>query len=715
MTRDPICGMEVDEQRGIKVTKDGQDYFFCSQHCRDKFMGRSEARIDHNIHEVHQQCVGVGHAAHHAHMVEDFKRRFWISLVATIPVLALSSVMQSFFKISLRFPADKFILFGISTFVYFYGGWPFLQGLFDEFRKKQPGMMTLIGLAITVAYIYSSLVVFGLKGEVFFWELVTLIDIMLLGHWIEMRSVMGASRALEELTKLMPSEAHLVLEDGSIKDVKLEELKQGVRVLVRPGEKIPVDGNVVDGESEVNEAMLTGESRPISKKKDDNVIGGSINGSGALTVEVTKMGKDSYLSQVVELVRTASESKSKAQDFADRAAFWLTLIAITVGAITLVSWLIFGKDFAFALERTVTVMVITCPHALGLAVPLVIAVISVLSAKNGLLIRNRTAFENARHLDVVVFDKTGTLTKGEFGVTDIIILGDWSSEELLRRVASVEKNSEHTIAKGIVRKAKEENLALYKVENFEAISGKGTRAYLEGKEIYIGSKEILKDIEIESTEAEKQMEKIASQGKTIVFVVSNKKVQGIIGLADIIRDESRDAVKKLKSLGLEIAMITGDNRVTTEYVAKELELDTFFSEVLPDKKSEKIRELQNQGKRVAMVGDGVNDAPALAQADVGIAIGAGTDVAIEAADVILVKSDPRHVTDIISLSRITQRKMVQNLVWATGYNVFAIPLAAGVLFNYGIVLPPAVGALVMSLSTVIVAINARLTSYKKEA
>jgi len=714
MTKDPICGMEVDKNKAIKVTKDGQDYFFCSQHCKDKFMGHVETRIG-QIHQAHQHYAGGSHAAHHAHMVEDFKRRFWISLVATIPVLVLSPVIQSFLKISLRFAADKYILFGISSFVYFYGGWPFLQGLFDELKKKQPGMMTLIGLAITVAYGYSSLVIFGLKGEVFFWELVTLIDIMLLGHWIEMRSVMGASRALEELVKLMPSEAHLVLEDGSVKDVKLEELKQGVKVLVRPGEKVPVDGRVVDGESEVNESMLTGESRPILKRKGENVIGGSINGSGALTVEVTKMGQDSYLSQVVELVRTASESKSKAQDFADRAAFWLTLIAITTGAVTLAGWLILGKDFAFALERTVTVMVITCPHALGLAVPLVVAVISALAAKNGLLIRNRTAFENARHLDVVVFDKTGTLTRGEFGVTDIISLGDWSKEELFRRVASIETNSEHTIAKGIVRKAKEENLALYKVENFEAVSGKGTRAYLEGKEIHIGSKEILKDIEIKSTEAEKQMEKIASQGKTIVFVVSNKKVQGIIGLADIIRDESRDAVKKLKSLGLEIAMITGDNRVTAEYVTKELGLDSFFSEVLPDKKSEKIRELQKQGKKVAMVGDGVNDAPALAQADVGIAIGAGTDVAIEAADVVLVKSDPRHVADIILLSRVTQRKMVQNLAWATGYNVFAIPLAAGVLFNYGIVLPPAVGALVMSLSTVIVAINARLTSYKKEA
>lgn len=713
MIRDPICGMEVDKNAAIKLTKDGKEYFFCSQNCRDNFL--AQGKTEHAKHDKHKHHKEGGHGAHHAHMLGDFKRRFWVSLILTIPVLTLSELIQSFLKFSFRFPQDKYILFGVSSFIYFYGGWPFLKGLFDELKEKLPGMMTLIALAISVAYVYSSLVVFGLKGEVFFWELVTLIDIMLLGHWIEMRSVLGAYRALEELAKLLPQEAHLVLEDGSIKEVKLEELKPQDKVLVKPGEKIPVDGKIVEGESEINEAMLTGESVPVSKKKNGEVIGGSINGSGSLTVEVTKTGKDSYLFQVIELVREASESKSKAQDFANRAAFWLTIVALTAGTLTLVSWLIFGKEFVFALERMVTVMVITCPHALGLAIPLVIAVMTALSAQNGLLIRNRTSFENARNLQMIVFDKTGTLTKGEFGVTDIISLGDWSVEKLLQRVASIEINSEHTIAEGIVKKAKEKNLSLYKVEKFEAITGKGARAQLEDELIYVGNKGILEEAKVSSDEAKKKADHIASQGKTTLFIASKGKVQGIIGLADIIRDESKEAVKKLKKLGLEIAMITGDNHATAQYVARELKLDTFFSEILPDKKSEKIKELQKQGKLVAMVGDGVNDAPALAQSDVGIAIGAGTDVAVETADVILVKNDPRNVVDVISLSRITQRKMVQNLAWATGYNVFAIPLAAGVLYNYGIVLPPAVGALIMSLSTVIVAVNAKLISYRKES
>lgn len=712
MHKDPVCGMEISPQDAIKLEKDGKTFYFCSQNCKNKFLGKDEMKMDHKMHAAHKHAE-KGHAAHHAHMVEDFKRRFWISLILTIPVLILSPLIQSLLRFSLKFPGDKFILFGISTFIYFYGGWPFLKGTFNELKKKQPGMMTLIALAITVAYVYSSGVVFGIRGKFFFWELVTLIDIMLLGHWIEMRSVMGASRALEELARLMPSEAHLVLGDGSIKDIKLEELKQGDRVLIKPGEKIPADGRVIDGESEINEAMITGESKPVSKGANDEVIGGSVNGSGSLTIEVKKTGKDSYLSQVVELVRAASESKSKAQDFANRAAFWLTLIAVTAGVVTLIGWLTLGKEFVFALERMVTVMVITCPHALGLAIPLVIAVITALSAQNGLLIRNRTAFENARNLQTIVFDKTGTLTKGEFGVSDIISLGDWSENDLLRKVASIEANSEHTIAKGIVKKAKEKNLKLSKVEKFEAIAGKGAKAQVEGEEIFVGNKGIFDIANVKSVEAEKKMEEIASQGKTIVFVISGKKIQGIVGLSDIIRDESKEAVGKLKDLGFEIAMITGDNNATAKYVAGELGLDTYFAEVLPDKKSEKIKQLQKQGKKVAMVGDGVNDAPALAQADVGIAIGAGTDVAVETADVILVKNDPRNVVDVIALSRATQRKMVQNLVWATGYNIFAIPLAAGVLYKYGIILAPAVGALVMSLSTIIVAINARLISYKR--
>ena len=712
MLKDPVCGMEISPQDAIKLEKDGKTFYFCSEHCKNKFLGKDEMKMDHKMHAAHKHAE-KGHAAHHAHMVEDFKRRFWISLIATIPVLILSPLVQSLLRFSLKFPGDKFALFGISTFVYFYGGRPFLKGIVEELKRKQPGMMTLIALAITVAYAYSSGVVFGIRGKFFFWELVTLIDIMLLGHWIEMRSVMGASRALEELARLMPSQAHLVLDDGSVRDIKLEELKKGDKVLVKPGERVPADGRVIDGDSEINEAMITGESKPVSKEAGNSVIGGSVNGSGSLTIQVEKTGKDSYISQVIELVRTASESKSRAQSFADKAAFWLTLIAITAGTITLIAWIILGKEFVFALERMVTVMVITCPHALGLAIPLVIAVITALSAQNGLLIRNRTAFESARNLQMIVFDKTGTLTKGEFGVSDIISLGDWSEDDLLRKVASVEINSEHTIAKGIVKKAKEKNLKLSKVEKFEAIAGKGAKAQIEGEKIFVGSKGIFDVANVKSVEAEKKMEEIASQGKTIVFVISGKKIQGIIGLSDIIRDESKEAAGKLRDLGLEMAMITGDNNATAKYVAGQLGLDTYFAEVLPDKKSEKIKQLQRQGKKVAMVGDGVNDAPALAQADVGIAIGAGTDVAVETADVILVKNDPRNVVDIIALSRATQRKMVQNLVWATGYNIFAIPLAAGVLYKYGIILAPAVGALIMSLSTIIVAINARLISYKR--
>ena len=664
----------------------------------------------HALHGPHEG----GHAAHHAHMVEDFKRRFWSCLIVTVPVVILSPMIQEVFGFTLTFPGNLWVLFALSTFVFFYGGWPFLKGLADELRDRLPGMMTLIALAITVAYVYSSLVVFGVPGQVFFWELATLIDIMLLGHWIEMRSVMGASRALEDLAKLLPAEAHRVDADGSVRDVRLDELQSGNKVLVRPGEKIPADGRITDGLSEIDESMITGESRPVARKRDDQVIGGSVNGTGSLTVEVTRTGEDSYLSQVAKLVAQASASKSRAQGLADKAAFALTIIALVVGTVTLVVWLVLGQPFVFALERMVTVMVITCPHALGLAVPLVVAMITAVSARNGLLIRKRTQFENARNLDTVVFDKTGTLTQGRFGVSDIVSFGDWSGDDLLRRAASIEQNSEHTIARGIVREAQEKELPLANVIGFDSMPGQGAKATVEGQEIYVGNMRILETAGADARGVSDKVEEIASQGKTIVLVVSGGKVQGLIALADLIREESKQAVAMLKDLNLQIAMITGDNEATARYVAKELGLDTYFAEVLPDKKSEKIRELQQQGRRVAMVGDGVNDAPALAQADVGIAIGAGTDVAIETADVILVENDPRDVAAVISLSRLTNRKMVQNLAWATGYNVIAIPLAAGVLYHYGVVLPPAVGALVMSLSTIIVAINARLIHYSKQ-
>lgn len=679
-------------------------------------MKHRNRQTKHNMNAEHTKHTdGGGHASHHAQMVADFRKRFWVSLIVTIPVLLLSPLIQSFFGYSIDFAGSMFFLFGLSSFVYFYGGWPFLEGLFQELKKKQPGMMTLIALAISVAYFYSSAVVFGVEGRVFFWELVTLIDIMLLGHWIEMKSIMGASQALEELAKLMPSEAHRLKESGDIEEVKIEDLQSKDKVLIKPGEKIPVDGIVLEGESDVDESAITGESKPVSKKKDDKVIGGAVNGEGSLTVQVTKTGKDSYLSQVIELVRIASESKSRAQGLADKAAFWLTIIAITAGAATLITWLVLGKEFVFALERMVTVMVITCPHALGLAIPLVIAVITSISAKNGLLIRNRTSFEGARNIDVVVFDKTGTLTKGEFGVSDIVTFGGWKEDELLRDVAAIETNSEHTIAKGIVKKAKEKKLDLPKVENFSSLPGKGAKARIQGKQIFVGNKGIFEIAEVSSTDdPQKKANEFASQGKTLVFVASENKIQGIIALSDIIRDESKEAIKRLKKQDISVSMITGDNQATAKFVADQLGLDSFFAEVLPDKKSEKIKKLQSEGRKVAMVGDGVNDAPALAQADVGIAIGAGTDVAVETADVVLIENDPRNVLDIIRLSAINHRKTVQNLAWATGYNVFAIPLAAGVLYSYGIILAPAMGAIIMSLSTVIVAINSRLIKFQKE-
>lgn len=663
----------------------------------------------HALHGPHEG----GHAAHHAGMVEDFKRRFWICLAVTIPIVILSPMIQDMLGYQLVFPGALWVLFILSTFVFLYGGAPFLKGLADELRERLPGMMTLIALAITVAYVYSSLVVFGLSGQLFFWELATLIDIMLLGHWLEMRSVMGASKALEDLAKLLPAVAHRFESDSDIQDVRIEELRAGDKILVRPGERIPADGRIFYGESEIDESMITGESRPVARKQDDPVIGGSVNGTGSLTVEVTRTGDDSYLSQVARLVAQASASKSRAQGLADKAAFALTVIALVVGVATLIVWLALGQRFVFALERMVTVMVITCPHALGLAVPLVVATITALSARNGLLIRKRPQFENARRIDTVVFDKTGTLTQGRFGVSDVISFGDWSRDDLLRRAASIEQNSEHSIARGVVREAQEKKLSLAAVTGFDSVPGRGAGATVEGRSVYVGSVRILETAGVDAGAVPPQVDEIAAQGKTIVLVVSDGRVQGLIALADLIREDSKRAVASLKDLHLQIAMITGDHEATARYVAGELGLDTYFAEVLPDRKAEKIRELQRQGRRVAMVGDGVNDAPALAQADVGIAIGAGTDVAVETADVVLVENDPRDVAAVISLSRLTHRKMVQNLAWATGYNVIAIPLAAGVLYHYGFVLPPAAGAVVMSLSTIIVAVNARLIRYSK--
>jgi len=639
-------------------------------------------------------------------MVADFKKRFIVSIIITIPVLLLSPLIQTFLKLEeiIKFPGDSYVLFVLSTIIFFYGGWPFLKGLYNELKSKQPGMMTLIGLAISVAYIYSSAVVFGLEGKFFFWELATLIVVMLLGHWIEMKSIMGASNALTQLARLMPKDAHKITSGNKTVDIPLEELKVGDEVLVKPGEKFPADGSIVKGETSVNESMLTGESKPVAKMIGAQVIGGSINGEGSVIVEVKKTGKDSFLSGVIKLVQQAQESKSRTQNLANRAAFWLTIIGISAGIITLVVWLVLlDREFVFSLERSVTVMVITCPHALGLAIPLVVAVSTAISARNGLLIRDRAAFERARNIDAIIFDKTGTLTKGEFGVTDILSFSKEINEsELLKYAASLEAQSSHPIAKAITKATDDR----YEVMKFKSITGKGAEGIVNGKDIKIVSPGYLKENNI-VIKNHNNIDMLASQGKTIVYVLIQNKLVGAIGLADIIRDESKEAIEKLKEMNIKPMMLTGDNKQVAKWVAEEVGIEEYFAEVLPQDKSDKVKEIQSRGLIVAMTGDGVNDAPALAQADIGIAIGAGTDVAVETADIILVRSNPLDVVSILDLSKATYRKMLQNLGWATGYNVFAIPLAAGVLFPLGIILNPAVGAALMSLSTVIVAINAR--------
>jgi Cu2+-exporting ATPase len=639
-------------------------------------------------------------------MVEDFKRRFWISLALTIPVVLLSPMLQMWAGLgeSFRFRGDDWILFTLSSVIYFYGGYPFLKGLLDELRAKRPGMMTLVAVAITTAYLYSSAVVFGLAGEGFFWELATLIDLMLVGHWIEMRSIMGASEALEALARLVPSEAHMIEPGGGVIEVPIERLRPGDRILVKPAEKIPADGVVVEGTTSVNESMLTGESVPVTKREGSEVIGGSVNGEGSITVEVGRVGADSFLSQVIKLVQEAQESKSHTQDLANRAALWLTIVAILGGIVTFIAWFaIADRTLAFAIERAVTVMVISCPHALGLAVPLVIAVSTSLAAGSGLLIRDRAAFENARNVQAVIFDKTGTLTEGAFGVTDTIsFIPDIEVEEILRLAAAVEARSQHPIATGIVAAVPKPP----DVVDFQAITGRGAMGRVDGRDVRVVSPGYLREEKL--TVPDSCADDLRAAGRTVVFVVVDGVVSGAIALADIVRADSRDAIARLKEMGIQSMMLTGDNAQVAATVSKQIGLDEYFAEVLPHQKSEKVKEVQSRGLVVAMTGDGVNDAPALAQADVGIAVGAGTDVAIEAADVILVRSNPRDVVTAIDLARATYRKMIQNLWWAAGYNIVAIPLAAGVLAGSDIILSPAVGAVLMSASTVIVAINARL-------
>ena len=656
-----------------------------------------EAHAGHDHHEGHD----------HSHMIDDFKKRFYISLIVTVPILVLSPMIQSFIGVDWRFNFDMYILFVLSTFIFFYGGWPFITGAVDELKEKNPGMMTLIALAITVAYVYSSLTVFRLDGTDFFWELATLIVIMLLGHWIEMRSVEGASNALEQLVELMPSEAHLLDEDGNVNDVEVADLKHGDRVLVKPGEKVPVDGKILDGRSALDESMLTGESIPVEKTKGEEVIGGSINNEGSLTIEVEKTGDDSYLSQVITLVKDAQASQSKTQNFTDRAAKWLFYLALAAGIITFAVWLILGYSFDVALERMVTVMVITCPHALGLAAPLVVAVSTTLAAKHGLLIRNRTHFEDARLVDAIVFDKTGTLTEGKFGVTNIVAEDHFSEDDVLAIAASLEAHSEHPIAQGIVQSAKDKELDLKEISDFESITGKGIQGKIDGKTINVVSPGFVKEREFSFDQA--TFEDLSAQGKTVVFLLVDNVLAGMIALADIVRETAQEAIESLSAEGIHSVILTGDNQKVAHWVADTLGIEEVYAEVLPDEKAAQIKQLRKDHNwKVAMTGDGINDAPALATADVGIAIGAGTDVAMETADVVLVKSNPKDVVNLLKLSKETYKKMVQNLWWAAGYNILAIPLAAGVLAPFGIVLSPAVGAILMSISTIVVAINAKL-------
>ena len=650
----------------------------------------------------------MGHEGHDHHaMIADYKRRFIVVLILAIPIMLLSTMIQKFMGVNWQFAGSSYILFGLSTVVFFYGGWPFLKGFVNEVKTKSPGMMILIAFAITVAYIYSTAIVFGLKGEDFFWELATLILIMLLGHWIEMKSIAGASKELQLLVQLMPSDAHMVMPD-KIHDIKTDTLKENDIILVKPGEKVAADGIILEGESYLNESMLTGESTPVKKIKGDKVIAGSINGNGSIKVTVSHAAKDSYLSQVVKLVEDAQKSKSKTQLMADTAAKWLTIIAIISGVSTFLYWYLTGESLAFAMERMVTVIVICCPHALGLAVPLVVAKSTALSAKNGLLIKNRTAFENSRKITTIVFDKTGTLTIGKFEVSKIVSLkSDRNENEIIRLASALEQQSEHPIATGILQKAKELSIDIPSTENFNAITGKGVEATVEGKKILVVSPGYLKEnnIALPSTFT-------ANDTETVVFVMLENELIGYVTLSDEIRPESAEAIKTLKANNIKSILLTGDNNKVAKSVSDTLGMDSFIAEVLPHQKLEKIKELQSKGEFVAMTGDGVNDAPALAQADVGIAVGSGSDIAAETAGIILVNSNPKDIVSLILFGKATYRKMIQNLIWATGYNIVALPLAAGVLYKLDIMLTPAMGAGLMILSTVVVAINASLLKVK---
>ena len=757
----PVMGISVNkkeaEAKGLVVEHEGTKYYMCCQHCVDTFSknpeqyahkeahvhGEHGAEVIHH-HEDHShthasaryaytcpmhpevtsdkpgtcpKChmalektkVTAGqhdHDKHAGHNPNIFKQKFWLTLLLTIPTLVFSHTVQQWFNVHIAFTGSEYIPAVFGTIIFFYGGLVFLKSAKAELAAKKPGMMTLISMAISVAFVYSLLVTFKVvSGMDFWWELATLVAIMLLGHWLEMASVENAQGALKELAKLLPDEAELVVDGGETKTVAVSDLKVGDILLVRPGAKVPVDGVVVKGSSEINEAMLTGESKAVKKTVASEVIGGTINTTGALTIKATKVGDDTALAGIMKLVDEAQTSKSKTQILADRAAFLLTIIAILAALATWITWWALGESAEFILERVVTVLVVACPHALGLAIPLVTAISTTLAAKNGLLIRQRAALEAARNIDVVLFDKTGTLTKGEQGVVAIVSSDD---ARTLSLAAALEKESEHPIAKAIFQYARSQNVPEIHTTDFSALSGRGVRAKAGGKMVYVGGPRLLEELKLTlDSELQKAAEEASTDGKTVVYVVEDKTVLGAIMLADVIREESKEAVARLHDMGKRVAMLTGDSKGVAAWVAKELGIKEYFAEVLPENKAEIVKKLQADGSRVAMVGDGVNDAPALTQANIGIAIGAGTDVAIESAGIVLASSDPRGVAKIVTLSKATYRKMLQNLAWATGYNALAIPLAAGVTSGIGFVLSPALGAVLMSLSTIIVAINAQ--------
>ena len=667
---------------------------------------KDEHSHHHQNHDHHSESdsSAAGFDKHAGHHTPDFLKRFWISLALTVPVLLLSHMIQQWLGFTIAFQGDKYVLLVLGSIIYFYGGMPFFKGFLGEVKAGAIGMMTLVALAITVAYVYSVAVVFGLPGMDFFWELATLIVIMLLGHWLEMRSQMAASKALQSLVALLPNDV-TVEQNGSPVKIKLEQLKNGDTVIIRPGEKVAADGLIVEGSSYLNESMLTGESVPVRKESGGKVIAGSINGDGALKIKATGVGKDSYLNKVINLVQDAQAAKSNTQNLADKVAKWLTIVAIVVGVGTFAYWYITMGDLAFALERMVTVMVTACPHALGVAIPLVVAISTTLSATNGLLIRNRTAFETTRKLSTIIFDKTGTLTKGSHTVQKIIPLTEhYSENDLLQYAAAVQQNSEHHIAKGIMQTLSEKKLELWKSDSFRYMQGIGVTGIVNGKSVVAAGPNYF-------VQNNKQVpaipEEINQDAETVNFILIDDVPVGIVSLADTIREGAKEAIDQLRSMNIKSFLLTGDNEKVAAAVSKQLGMDGYLANVLPHHKQEKVKEFQDKGEIVAMTGDGVNDAPALAAADVGIAVGSGTDVAAETADIILVNSDPRDVVKMIDFGKKTYSKMIQNLVWAVGYNVVAIPLAAGVLYpTY--VLSPAMGAVLMSVSTIVVALNASL-------